>query len=194
MMDKFADKSVLFTSSVADYRENDGLPSVIFGLRRNRCRQVAYSHQIVSCSGEGEHPTHPFYASMTSLSRIAHGFDPAKDLLHPLAQALADGLALMAGGPAIDGRGTPRMVLGHMRYGIEGTQGLDKLSGIISFITAHGNTMSAGKVAHYAFCRVPLGGASSRSEAGRNNQAIAVFHQHMPHETEFGLLAFALAE
>jgi hypothetical protein len=35
---------------------------------------------------------------------IADGFHPAEDFLHPLAQALTDGVARMAGGAAVDGR------------------------------------------------------------------------------------------
>jgi hypothetical protein len=54
--------------------------------------------------------------------------------------------------------------------------------------------MPAGNLAHQAFCRVPLSGAASPSEAGPNNQAVAVFHQQMPHEIELGLFAFALTE
>jgi hypothetical protein len=81
-----------------------------------------------------------------------------------------------------------------MRHGIQNPQRLDELPSIISFITGHGNAMPAGKVPNQALCVVPLGGAGSRSEAGSDDQAVAVLHQHMPHETELGLLAFALAE
>jgi hypothetical protein len=121
MIGKFADKSGLLTPSVASCRNNYHLPGVLCGSRKNCCRQVTYSHQIVSRGGEGEHPAHPFYAAVTSFPEITHGFDPAEDFLHPFAQALTDGVARVPAGPAVNGRGTPRVVLGHMGYGIEGT-------------------------------------------------------------------------
>jgi hypothetical protein len=43
--------------------------------------------------------------------------------------------------------------LGPMRHGIQNTQRLDKLPSIISFITAHGNALSAGKVPNQALPR-----------------------------------------
>src|SRR5450759_4963873 len=100
----------------------------------------------------------------------------------------------MAGSSAVDGRLPALTVLGHMRHGIQNPQRLDKLPSIISFITAHGNAMPAEKVPNHALCRVPLGGPGSRSETGSDDQPVAVFHQHMPHEAELGLFAFALAE
>ena len=116
------------------YRGNCRLPGVHCSSRGNRRRQVPYSYQIVSRGGEDEHPAHPLYASVTSFPEIAHGFDPAKDSF-TLAPALANGVARMTGGPAIDGRGTLRTVLSHMRHSLEGTQGLNKLPGFITLST-----------------------------------------------------------
>jgi hypothetical protein len=160
MTGKLANKSGPIAPSIAGCRGNRSIPGVCFGSGRNRYRQVAYSHQIVSCGREGEHPVHPFYSSVTGFPETADGFHPAEDFLHPFLQALTDGVARMAGGPAVDGRVPALAVLGHMRHGIQDPQRLDKLPSIISFITGHGNAMPAGKVANHALGRVPLGGAN----------------------------------
>ena len=194
MTGKFANKSGPFAPSIAACRENRRILSVCFDSGRNRRRQGAYSHQIVRRGREGEYPGHPLGSSVWGFPEIADGFHPAEDFLHPFAQALTDGVARVAGGAAVDGRVPALAVLGHMRRGIQDTQRLDKLLSIISFITAHRNAMPAGKVANHALCRVPLGGAGSRSEAGSDDQAVTVLHQHMPHEAELGFFAFALAE
>ena len=165
MASKFADKSGPLPPSAAGFRENYRFPGVLFGSRRNRGRQVAYSHQIVGGGGKGEHPAHPFYTSVTSFPEIAHGFHPAEDFLHPFAQALTEDIARMASGTPVNGRSPALAVLGHVGHSIQGAQREDKFPNIISFITAHGNAMPAGKVAHQALCRVPLGGAGCLGEA-----------------------------
>src|SRR5208337_5182105 len=139
-------------------------------------------------------PAHPFLPSVTRFPEIANGFHPAEDFLHPFAQALADGVARMAGGPAVDGRVPAGAILGHMGYRLQGPERLDKFSRIVAFVTAHGNGTPARDGLYQAHRRFPLGGAGSRGEARRDNQTVAVLHQHMPHETELGLFAFALAE
>jgi len=143
MMGKFSDKSGPIAPSIAGCREDYPIPGVSFGSRRNRRRQVAYSHQIVRRGREGEHPAHPFHASMAGFPEIADGLHPAEDFLHPFTQALTDGVARMTGSAAVDGRVPALAVLGHMRHGIQNPQRLDELPSIISFITAHGNAMPA---------------------------------------------------
>ena len=159
MVSEFSDKSWLLAPSIIGCRQNSRFAGICSGSGRNCRRQVAYSHQIVRRGSEGKHPGHPFGSSVTGFPEIAHGFHPAEDFLHPFPQALTDGVARMAGGPAVDGRVPALAVLGHMWHGIQDTQRLDKLPSIISFITPHGNAMPAAKVANHALCRIPLGGA-----------------------------------
>ena len=89
---KFANKSGLRPPSVAGSLDNYRIPGVLFGLRRNPCRQVSHAHQIVSRGGEGEHPAQPVQASVSGFPEITHGLHPAEDFLQPFAQALADGV------------------------------------------------------------------------------------------------------
>jgi hypothetical protein len=126
MTGKFANKSGPIAPSIAGYPENRRIPGVFFASRRNRCRQVADSHQIVRRGGEGEHSAHPaVLASVPSLPEIPHGFHPAEDFLHPFSQALTDGIPRMAGGAAVNG-GLPALaVLGHMGHGLQAPHGLD---------------------------------------------------------------------
>jgi hypothetical protein len=131
---------------------------------------------------------------VTHFLEIAHVFNAANDFFHPFAQASTDGVARVAGGPAVNGRGTPRAVLGHMGCGIEGTQGLDKLPGVISFITAHGNAMPAGKLSNHALGRVPLGGSGAPVRRGVMISPWRVSISTSPHKTEFCLYDCALAE
>jgi hypothetical protein len=134
-MANFIDKFGPLPAGIAGCRQYRGFPGICFGSRRSLCRQVAHSHQVVSCGREGEDPAHPFLSSVPGFPEIADGFDPAEDFHLPFSQALTDGIARMAGSPAVDGRRTRRTLLGQMRHGIKGTQGLDKLPSIISLIT-----------------------------------------------------------
>src|SRR5579864_2398969 len=87
-------------------------------LRHHSCRssqQVAHSHQVVNRRGPGEHPGHALAASVTNFTHQTHGFHPAKDLFHPLALPLAEGVTRMSRGALIDGTATPRVVLRHVR-------------------------------------------------------------------------------
>ena len=59
---------------------------------------------------------------MTGLPQASDGFDPAEGLLDPLANALADRVAGMAGGAAIDGRPPARKVLSHVRRDADRSQ------------------------------------------------------------------------
>src|SRR5450759_1745882 len=137
MTGKFSDKSGSLAPSVVGCREDYPIPGLCFGSGRNRRRQVAYSHQIVRRGSEGEHPGHPLGSSVSGFPEIADGFHPAKDFLHPFAQALTDSVARMAGGTAVDGRIPPLAVLGHMRHGIKNQQRLDKLPSILTVYYTH---------------------------------------------------------
>src|SRR5665648_1099768 len=110
MAGKFSDKSGSMAPSVVGCRQNYRFAGICLGSRRNRRRQVAYSHQIVRRGSEGEHPGHPLGSSVSGFPEIADGFHPAEDFLHPFAQALTDGVARMTGGAAVDGRIPPLAV------------------------------------------------------------------------------------
>src|SRR5271167_3591059 len=107
MTGKFASEPGLLPPLLSAWPENPLASGVLGGSGRNRGRQVADAHQIVGGGGEGEHPAYPLHSSVPGFPEIAHGLDPAEDFLHPFAQALADGVARVAGSAAVNGRGTP---------------------------------------------------------------------------------------
>src|SRR5579863_5095623 len=77
--------------------------------------QVSHANQIVSCSREGEHPSHAARSPMPGLPQSGGGLDPAEDLFHPLALPLADRVARMPGGSCINCTTAVRMlILGHV--------------------------------------------------------------------------------
>src|SRR5438477_11143133 len=87
-------------------------------LRHPSCRspqQIAHSHQVINRRGPGEHPGHALSASVTNLAHQTHRFHPTKDLFHPLALALADGVTEMPRGALIDGAAAVGVVLRHVR-------------------------------------------------------------------------------
>src|SRR5690348_4885337 len=75
-------------------------------LRHHSCcssQQITHSHQVVNRRGPGEHPGHALAAPVTNFTLQTDRFHPAKDLFHPLALALAEGVTRMPRGALIDG-------------------------------------------------------------------------------------------
>jgi hypothetical protein len=66
---------------------------------------MAKSDQIVDRRCKGEHPADPFEAAISGLARQTHRLDPAKDLFHPLALSLTDGVARVPSRATINGTG-----------------------------------------------------------------------------------------
>src|SRR6202162_1125546 len=92
-------------------------PSPRAVLRHPSCRssqQIADPHQVVNRRGPGEHPGHALSASVTNFTHQTHRFHPAKDLFHPLALALAEGVTRMPRGALIDGAAAVGVVLRHV--------------------------------------------------------------------------------
>jgi len=67
-------------------------------LISRRCAQdVSDADEVVSRGHEGHQPVHLLRAPQLHLAQRADRFAPAKDFFDPLAQALADRVARMAG-------------------------------------------------------------------------------------------------
>src|ERR1035441_552367 len=76
-------------------------PPDLHGLN---CRkyQIPHSHEIVSSSGEREHPRDGFQAAMPSLPQRANRLHPAKHFFDPLPFSLTHLVAIMPRRAAID--------------------------------------------------------------------------------------------
>ncbi len=110
-------------------------------LRAHRGQQVAPSHQIVSRGGEGKHPACPGHPSAAGFPETADGLEPAEYCLTPLAE----GLAGVPGGPAVNGRPTGMTVLRHLRHRPQGSQGSDQSAAVIPLVRAHGYAVATGE-------------------------------------------------
>lgn len=67
---------------------------------------------------------------MPGLAQPGDSLGPAKRLLSPLADALADGVAGMARGSAVDGRASSAGVLRQVRGDVDLAQFGDKVAGV----------------------------------------------------------------
>src|SRR5688572_21660583 len=76
-------------------------PSLPLALTHDR-PEVSNPHQVVGGRGKGEHPSYPSQATMSRLAHQPYGLDPAEDLFHPFALALAEGVARVPRRTAID--------------------------------------------------------------------------------------------
>src|SRR2546423_4554079 len=70
------------------------------------------------------------------LAPAAHRLQPAKDLLHPLADALADAVAGLSGGAVVDGAPAPTGVLGHVRRDPQLPAALPEIPGVVLLVAA----------------------------------------------------------
>ena len=131
---------------------------------------------------------------MAHLAHASHRLGPAEGLLDPFANTQADGIAGMARGPAINRRTPPIGILRHMRCHVDLTEFGHEILRIKAFIAAQRDLLRSVGMRFY---QVPRGqtlrmarGACSNST---DDQAIAIFHQRMPHERQLGFLAASLA-
>ena len=124
---------------------------------------------------------------------MADGLGPAEDLFDALADPLADLVAGFGDGFVADRAAAVRAdVLGDVRLDSQGLKVAHKPFGVIAFVRAQG--VPRPKVAPAHLERgLALRRAGGHGGFGIHNQAMAVLHQGVRHETELGLLAFALA-
>lgn len=78
----------------------------------------------------------------------AGSLDPAEDLFDPFADALADGIAGVAGGPTVDGRAAVAGVLGDIRGGAEAAHVRHEILGVVGLVGAHRDGASMSSSAH----------------------------------------------
>src|SRR3954449_9756352 len=82
---------------------------------RARSQQARQAHQVVGHSRKAERQADPLPTSEAGSAQACDLLGPAKDLLDPLADALAQSIARMPGDAAINGRAAPGRVLRHVR-------------------------------------------------------------------------------
>src|SRR6202051_1732271 len=92
---------------------------------------IADAHQVVGCSREGKHPAHQLKPAMPELPHTTYRLHPAEDLFHALALLLADPIALMSCGSAVN---CAVFLLRYVRRGVERTGIRHEAFGVIAFI------------------------------------------------------------
>src|SRR5438874_3231554 len=96
--------------------------------------EVADPDQVVDRRREGERPADPAHAPMPGLPEQRDRLQPAEDLLHQLAFLLADRVARMPSGAAVDGTATVRGVLRDVRGDALGPELGDAVVGVVAFV------------------------------------------------------------
>lgn len=163
-------------------------------LRAHRGQQVAPSSQTVSRGSGGKDPAYPGHPAVAGFPEIANDLEPAEYFLQPLPQPLADGLAGVPGGTAVNGRPTAMTVLRHLRHYFQGSQGSDKNAAVITFVRTHGNAVATGESADQVDGRLALSRARGRRQAGRHHKAMTVCHQDLAHKKSLASLPWPLRQ
>src|SRR5262249_60974056 len=94
--------------------------------------------------GEADPPPPALDPAVTRLAKQPDRLGPAEDLLHALPLLLTDGIAGMAGRPAIDRTAAVRGVLGHMGRDLALPQGRDKARRVVALVGAERRAGGAG--------------------------------------------------
>lgn len=164
------------------------------GASYGGAQQLRQADQIVGGHREGELPIDFEQPAMARLAQSGDGFSLAERFLDTLADAQADGVAGMAGGAAVNRRAPRADVLRHMRRGVDFAQFGHEVLRVEALVAAHGDLVRpVGMRFEQMQYRQTLGMTRCAGGHRADDQPVAVFHQCVPHEGEFGLLATAFA-
>ena len=127
-----------------------------------------------------KHCTHLFGAAQLELTKPAPLLDPAKHLLDAAAGVDRLGVALMAGGPAINGGPTRAGgVLGHMRRDSNPAHLSDKPLRVAVLVGADRFPVGTGTISRHHLGSISLSGARRLCDAAVDDQGMAVVHEHV---------------
>lgn len=111
-------------------------------LRRRLQEDIWRPCKIVAGHGQQHVEVHPLLAAELGLKKWPYGFALTKDVFDTFVKPLTDVVALMAGGPTIDRQTPVRVVLGHVRDGLQFSQLGHKVSGIVRLVREKPQAMS----------------------------------------------------
>src|SRR5215472_1822659 len=164
--------------------------SLHLGVSRRSGQKIAHSHQVIGRQCEAEHPIDSRDPAMARLTQPTHGFEPAKDLFHPFALALADRVARIAGGALVN---DAALLACEMRSYSMLAHCLNQFFAVVAFVGAQRDPMPARNLLHHRQRRLRFGTPGSLGYAAVDRQPVAILHQHMSGVTELGLFALPLA-
>ena len=125
---------------------------------------------------------------MSEFPETPYGLHPAEDLFYPLALPLADPIALMPCGSAID---SAMLLLRHVRRSVEPAEILYEAFGVIAFVRSHRYPVFPWGVTR-SLPRRPLRGAVGLHRFHIRHQSVAIIHQHVTGVTQFRFFTPAL--
>lgn len=120
-------------------------------------------------------------AAQLELAQPAPLLDPTKHLLDAAAGIDRLGVALVAGGAAIDGRTTRSSgVLCHVWCDTDAVPLSDKALGVVVLVSAKGFLVGTRDVSRHRFGGIPLPSACDLRHLAIQDEGMAVVHQHVP--------------
>src|SRR3954447_21233229 len=161
---------------------------------RTRSQQARQAHQVVGHSRKAERQTDPLPASEAGSAQAGNRLAPAKDLLDPLADLLAQSIAGVPGDAAINGGAAPGGLLRHVRGHVHRPKLVDEVLCIKGLAGPERDPVrSTGPGLDHGKPGDALGMAVGLGDAGVHDQAVAVFHERVAHEAELSFHPVALA-
>src|SRR4051812_27336757 len=119
---------------------------------------------------------------------------PGEAFLDPLANDLANSIARMPRGAAIDGGGAVGRVLRHMRSNVQFPQIGDEVLCVVTFVGAQGQASGSWRAPDdHLDGRFPLRRSGGGCERRTDDEPMPVLNQSMSHVAELGSLAAAFA-
>ncbi len=123
---------------------------------------------------------------MTRLMHQPDRLQPAEDVLHPFALALAERIAWMVHRAAIDRAGASVGVLRHMGRDVQLPKLEDEVARVVTLVRAQGDPLMMRQACGQLQRDVAFGRSRRRRRAGIDDQAMPVLDQHVAHVVELG--------
>src|SRR5260370_34790755 len=117
------------------------------GSAQPPCYEPRNAEEVVRCANHPRGHLGPLLSFVTSPSEVGDGLGPAENLFDSLANALADGVAGVAGRTGIDRR-SPVLgnVLGYVRGDVHVSAGTDEVGRVVVLVAAQGH------ISYAVFC------------------------------------------
>src|SRR5688500_16813357 len=146
------------------------------GRLRSR-QELAHPKEAVGSGDEGSGQGRSLNASEPRPPEAAYGLHPAKDFLDPFADHVADSVAAMACGAAVD-RG--RLLLRDVRDDVALATCGDEAPHVIALVAAQGDaTVAELRVIEHLQRIAPFGPTVGLVDAEIHEQAVAILHQRV---------------
>src|SRR5450759_552983 len=121
-----------------------GGPGRVGRRSRGPREQCAQANQVVGRRGEGHDPIDEDAATMPQLPQAADGLHPAEDLFDQLPFLLADEVAGVPSGTAVDGAAFD--LLRHVRRDAQGTHARDEAGDVEALVSTDGAARRRARV------------------------------------------------